>query len=149
MRSCDTNGTTWITFSFACLHGDQNIDPGFINESVFNLFNIMPFCASHSLSISAFYHRLNNFKKSQTSPPKLIFLAGGGVFFMLARKHHTNPSIASIRIFIFANQVLIHLQMFIPNVFLVHGFRHNSVLTQAGQPKYSYRDLQCTLLFIT
>lgn len=57
---------------------------------------------------------------------------------MLARKHHTNPSIASIRIFIFANQVLIHLQMFIPNVFLDHGFRHNSVLTQAGQPKYSY-----------
>lgn len=32
-RSCDTHGTTclaWFTFSFACLHGDQNIDPGFI-----------------------------------------------------------------------------------------------------------------------
>lgn len=104
----------------------------------------MQFCASHSLSNSAFYHRLNNFKKSQTSPPKLIFLAGGGggYVFMLARKHHINPSIASIRIFIFANQVLVQLQMFIPNVFLVHGFRHNSVLTQAGQPKYhSYRDL--------
>lgn len=57
--------------------------PALLMKVVFNLFNIMPFCASHSLSISAFYHRLNNLKKSQTSPPKLIFfLAGGGGCFL-------------------------------------------------------------------